>query len=84
MERHLDQELADLRALQAQMGGGAEQMVRKALQALRARDAMLASELRGDDLEMDRLELVIQERCLTLLALRQPIATDLRVITAAL
>ncbi|MBI5838089.1 MAG: phosphate signaling complex protein PhoU [Candidatus Eisenbacteria bacterium] len=80
----MDQELADLSALLAQMGGRAEEMVRKAMAALRTRNALLASELRADDLEVDRLELAIEERCLTLLALRQPIATDLRLVTAAL
>ncbi len=84
MDRRFDQELDDLKGLVARMGGCAEEMVRKAIAALRARDAVLASELRADDLEVDRLELAIQERCLTLLALRQPIATDLRLITSAM
>lgn len=84
MERHFDKELEELRSVLARMGGHAEQMVRKAVAALESWDGGLAQELYADDREMDRLELEVEERCLTLLALRQPIATDLRLITAAL
>ena len=84
MERHFDRELEDLRSVLARMGGLAEQMIRKAVASLEQWNIGLAAELKGDDHEMDRMELEVEERCLTLLALRQPIATDLRLITAAL
>ena len=84
MERHFDLELEELKTVLARMGGHGEQMVRKSMRALLDWDLALAEQLREDDREMDRLELEVENRCLTLLALRQPIATDLRLITAAL
>src|SRR6476646_5324148 len=84
MERHFDQELQELKSRLLHMGGWGEEMVRKAMSAVLSQDMALAARLDEDDKEMDRLELEIEERCLTLLALRQPIAGDLRSITAAM
>ncbi len=83
MERHFDQELRQLRTALTQMSGRAEEMARKSVVALRERNALLASELPADDHELDRLEVAVQERCFTLLALRQPMATDLRLIASS-
>ena len=84
MERHFDQELGELKALLLRMAGLAEQMVQKGVTALVTSDLKLAEELAQDDRTLDSLELQVEENCLTLLALRQPIATDLRFLTAAL
>ena len=66
------------------MGGRAEAIVRKSIEALKRRNATLAQEVFDDDKVIDRQEIDIEERCINLLALRQPMAVDLRFITAAL
>jgi phosphate transport system protein len=82
--RHFEQDLDALRGQLLQMGGAAEAIVRKSIDALRRRDAGLCEEVFGDDHFVDRLEIEIEERCVSLLARRQPLAGDLRFITAAL
>ena len=84
MERHFERDLEALKEQLLRMGGRAEGIVLKAVDALRRRDAALAREVFGDDKTIDRLELDIDDRCLRLLALQQPLARDLRFITAAL
>ena len=84
MERHFDQELEALKDQLLQMGGRAEASIQEAVEAVKRRDAVLAREVIQDDRAIDRLEIEIEERCIRLLALRQPLATDLRFITASL
>ena len=84
MERHFERELEELNKQLLLMGGRAETIVLKSVEALRRLDRDLANEVFGDDKTMDRMELDIDERCLRLLALQQPMAKDLRFITAAL
>jgi phosphate transport system protein len=84
MERHFHQELDALKAQLLLMGGRTEAIVQKSVEALKRRDARLAQEVIDDDGAIDRLEIDVEERCVGLLALRQPLAGDLRVITAAL
>ena len=84
MERHFEHDLEELKEQLLRMGGRAEGIVLKAVDALRRRDAALAREVFADDKVIDRLELDIDDRCLRLLALQQPLARDLRFITAAL
>jgi phosphate transport system protein len=84
VERHFDQELAALREQLLMMGGRAEAITRKAIRALERRDPALAEEVFADDRAIDRLEIEIEERCVRLLALQQPMARDLRFITASL
>jgi len=84
LERHFDQELQALKNDLLKMGGRAEAVIRKAIEALKRSDSRLADEVVADDRAIDRLEIDIDERCVSLLALRQPMAVDLRFITAAL
>ena len=84
MERHFERELEDLNKQLLLMGGRAETIVLKSVEALRRLDRDLANEVFADDKIIDRMELDIDERCLRLLALQQPMAKDLRFITAAL
>jgi phosphate transport system protein len=84
MERHFDEELNELKTRLLLMGGRAETIVHKAIDALKLRDAELAEEVIRDDHAIDDLELEIDERCVRLLALRQPVGQDLRFITSAL
>ncbi len=84
MERHFDQELAELKEYLLRMAGLTEQSVAQALKALVLRDDSLAKKVDTDDGLLDKLEVDIDDRCIKLLALRQPIATDLRFITMAM
>ena len=84
MERHFDSELEELKNKLLLMGGRTEAIIQKSVEALERRDASLAKAVLDDDRAIDRLEIDIEERCVGLLALRQPMAVDLRVITAAL
>ena len=84
LERHFEQEFAALKDQLLAMGGRAENIVQKAMAALKTRNVALANEVFADDRQIDALELAIDERSVNLLALRQPLASDLRFITAAL
>jgi phosphate transport system protein len=84
VERHFDQELELLKGQLLLMGGHTEAIIQKSVEALKRRDPRLAQVVIEDDQAIDRLEIDIEERCVGLLALRQPLAVDLRFITAAL
>src|SRR5205814_6703326 len=79
-----ERDLEELKEQLLLMGGRAEANVLKAVEALRRLDEPLAREVFADDHVIDRMEIDIEERCLKLLALQQPLARDLRFITAAL
>ena len=81
--RHFQAALDALRDRLLQMGGLAEERVRDAVGALVARDeALIATVLEGDE-PVNQLHVEIDDRCFRLLALHQPMATDLRTIVAA-
>ena len=84
MQRHFDEQIADLKEMLLLMSGRAEEIIRKALESLMSRDNVLADEVIVDDTTIDRMEIDIEEACIQLLALQQPLATDLRLITSAL
>jgi phosphate transport system protein len=84
LERHFDQELDALKEQLLRMGGRAEAIIQKSVEGLKRRDPALAQEVFDDDKVIDRMEIDIEERCINLLALRQPMAVDLRFITSAL
>jgi phosphate transport system protein len=80
---HFREELESLQGRLLEMGGLAEERVRAAVQGLVARDTgIIDSVLRGDE-PINALHIDIDERCFRLLALHQPMATDLRAIVAA-
>ena len=79
-----DDELNQLRALIAQMGGLAETSIRDAMQALVNRDAEAAARIVEDDKKLDALEVEVETRAVQIIALRAPMADDLRDIVAAL
>jgi len=79
-----DQELAALRKKILAMGGKVEMMISGSVKSLGDRDSDLADRIIAMDREINGLEVAIDEKCLQLLALRQPAARDLRFITLAL
>jgi phosphate transport system protein len=84
METHLQQELNKLKGNLLQMAGLAERAISNAVEALVKRDTSLAEKTMGADEKINQLELRIDEMCLKLLALHQPMAADLRFITSAM
>jgi phosphate transport system protein len=82
--RSYAEELRRLREMIARMGGLAERQVADAVTALVRRDAELATEVIGRDAEIDALEREVETLCIRLLALRQPVGQDLRLVVAAL
>jgi phosphate transport system protein len=81
MERHFDEELADLKKDILAMGSLVEEAIGRSIEALKAQDCLEAKKVISDDKIVDDTELVIDEKCLDLLALRQPVAVDLRFVT---
>ncbi|MDD2366457.1 MAG: phosphate signaling complex protein PhoU [Desulfuromonadaceae bacterium] len=79
-----DNELNDLRQSILIMGGKVELMIANSVKSLVDRDTSLAERTIALDHEINAAEVSIDERCLELLALRQPAARDLRFITIAL
>jgi len=84
MERRFDEQLKDLRESLLAMGSLAETMIVKSVKALVERSEALVQEVFAHEEEMDQRCIDIDDRCLTLLALRQPMASDLRFIAAAI
>ena len=80
---HFHEELAALKERLLVMGGLAEERVRLSVQALVEVDPKLVEDVLTGDRPLNELHIEIDDRCLKLLALHQPMATDLRAIVAA-
>ena len=86
MEReipHFREELESLQSRLLEMGGLAEERVRAAVQGLVTRDPALFEKVLLGDEPVNQLHIEVDRRCFRLLALHQPMATDLRAIVAA-
>ena len=82
--KSFDDELKQLSQMVAQMGGLAEAQLQAAIEALVARDAEGAARVVQGDVRIDQLERQIGNQTIRMLALRQPMAQDLRQVVAAL
>ena len=82
--RHFHEELETLKSHLVAMSGIAEESVRTAVEALLERDPEKARQVVMRDEQLDELELSIDDLAINLLALQQPMARDLRFITAAM
>ena len=82
--RSFDEHLNRLESLIAEMGGLAEHQLSQAVTACLRRDIEKAAQIAAADTRIDRIEERIDHDAVTLLALRQPMATDLRAIISAL
>jgi phosphate transport system protein len=82
--RSYDEQLRKLRDMVARMGGLAERQVHDTTVALMRRDTALAAEVVSRDAALDALEREIEAFCIRILATRQPMASDLRFIIAAM
>jgi phosphate transport system protein len=82
--RSFSQDLEDLSGDIARMGGLAEDMLSDAIQAVSMRDLALADTVVARDPQVDNLQVEAEKKILRLLALRQPLARDLRQTISAL
>lgn len=84
LSRHFDRELENLKQDLLRMAALAETAVTKSLVSVTNRDSDRAREVITDDITLNRMELAIEEQAFKFLALRQPVATDLRLTVAAM
>jgi phosphate transport system protein len=82
--RQYEEELRDLRAGLLKMGGLAERQIAEAIDSLVNRNTGQARTTIARDVEVNRMDTDMDERCVRLLALHQPAASDLRFITTGL
>ena len=83
-ETHFQKELEELKGNLLEMAALVEESIRDAVRSLVKRDSELAQQTFAKEDRINSLEIVIDDMCLRLLALRQPMAVDLRFITAAM
>ncbi|WP_126172302.1 phosphate signaling complex protein PhoU [Altericroceibacterium xinjiangense] len=79
-----DDELEELRASICEMGGLAETAIRDSMEALVRHDTDLAADVVARDARIDALEADVERRAIEIMALRAPLADDLRDVVAAL
>ena len=84
MTRHLQKELDRLKKRILSLGAMVEERVRMARKAIENRDDQLAKIIIERDHEIDEAEVEIEEECLKILALHQPVAVDLRFLSAVI
>jgi phosphate transport system protein len=81
---HYEMELQDIKEKLIYLGALTEKAIESAMKSLMERDAGLARKVIEADAEIDRLDTELEEKCISVLALRQPAAKDLRFITTAI
>jgi phosphate transport system protein len=84
MSRHLHRDLEELKNKLLELGAMVERSIQSATQAFLTRDTALARRVIDGDREVDHAEVRIEEECLKILALHQPVAGDLRFVVTAL
>jgi len=82
--RQFDEDLESLKQTLLKMAAKSEAMIDSSIQALVQRDLGLAEEIGDQEEDVNSLQLEIDDRCFKLLALRQPMAHDLRFVIAAM
>jgi phosphate transport system protein len=84
MPRHYELELDQLRTLLIRMGSLVEEQIDYAVKALTDGDQRLAELVMERDKRVDEYDIAVDERCMSIFALNQPVAIDLRLLMAAL
>jgi len=84
MPRHFHEELEALKQTLLAMGGLVEDQIRRVMKALLERDDVVAREVIERDRQVNTYDVEVDEQCVSLLALHQPAAGDLRFITTAM
>ena len=84
MRNKFDEQLNDLNSAMIEMGNSIILSISRAIEALKTKNSTLAQRIMEEDLEVDRLQKKIESICFNLLIQQQPVAKDLRTVTAAL
>ena len=79
-----DEDLVQVQARISEMGGLCEELLSKALESVQSRDVELARVVIDRDRALDGMEVALEESVVKVIALRQPVAADLRVLIAAM
>ncbi|MBM3224013.1 MAG: phosphate signaling complex protein PhoU [Candidatus Tectomicrobia bacterium] len=84
MSQHFIREIETLKKKILAVGAAVEERISQAITAVVRRDARLAQQVTEGDDEIDEMEVEVEEDCLKILALYQPVAIDLRFVVAVL
>jgi phosphate transport system protein len=84
MTRHIERQIDHLKEKILRVGTLVEEAISKAITALINEDIPLAQRVMASDEEIDRMEVEVEEECLKILALYQPVAADLRFVVSVL
>lgn len=84
MTKHFEVEIDKLKRKLLNLSSIVEDFVFKAVKSVEQRDAVLAQSVVKSDNEVDAIEVDVEEECLKILALHQPVAIDLRIVIAVL
>jgi len=84
MARNFHKELDKVKKMILALGAMVEERLRRAGQAIEGLDEALARAIIQSDYEIDEMEVEIEEECLKIMALHQPVAIDLRFLIAAI
>ncbi len=84
MSKHIRREIAALKKEILGLGAAVEEILYKAVKSLEERDKALSEQVLEEDSAIDQMEVEIEEDCLKVLALHQPVAIDLRLIISIL
>ena len=84
MTKRLQNEIEKIKKMILSLGAMSEERIRMAIKAIEIWDAGLAEEIIRRDYEIDEREIEVEEECLKILALHQPVAVDLRFLIAVI
>ena len=84
MPQHLQREIENLKKKILSLGARVETPVHEAIRSIETRNEALARKIIDEDIVIDQTEVEVEEECLKILALHQPVAIDLRFIVAVL
>jgi phosphate transport system protein len=84
VSKHISREISNLKKKILSLGAAVEETLYKTMRSLEQRDKDLAEKVMAEDSAIDQSEVEIEEDCLKVLALYQPVAIDLRLIIAIL
>jgi phosphate transport system protein len=80
MQRHFDRDIEEIKDLLLRMGAMVEDAIQQSIRALLERDTVMAEAVISHDDEIDRMEVLIDQRTIELIAKMQPAASDLRFV----
>jgi phosphate transport system protein len=84
MTKHIERQIESLKERILRLGTLVEEAISKSITALINRDLSLAQRVMANDSDIDAMEVEVEEECLKILALYQPVAADLRFVVAVL